>query len=152
MKAKLYITIFMLFISISSIAQQRSYCEITPLHLGKYPIYGIAKHTNKELSPMFAPDSVSYIEVKPTELSIVVNSKTMHKFKYLSVPRSGIDYLMWDDKAEVEVPVYILYIKNEETKDKYFGIFIKYDEDIEWAFTYKAGTQIKEEDTKNIPH
>lgn len=142
MKAKLYIILSLLCICISSIAQQRSYCEIVPLHLGKYPIYGIAKHSNGDLSPMFVPDSVSYIEVKPTELNIVVNNKQNHNFQYTSIPRSGIDYLMWDNTIETSVPVYILYIKDEKTKEKHFGIFVRYKENLEWVFTYKAGTQI----------
>lgn len=143
MKAKLYIILALLCICISSIAQQRSYCEIVPLHLGKYPIYGIAKHTSGELSPMFRPDSVSYIEVKPTELNIIIQNKQNHKFQYTSIPRSGIDYFMWDNIVESDVPVFILYTKDEKTKDKYFGIFIKYNESTEWVFTYKCGTQIE---------
>lgn len=144
MAKKLYITIAMLCVCIASIAQQRSYCEIVPLHLGKYPIFGIAKHANGNLSPMFAPDSVSYIEVKPTELNIIVNNKQKHNFQYTSIPRSGIDYNMWDNTIETDVPVFILYSKDEKTKDKYFGIFVQYNEEIEWVFTYKAGTQITE--------
>ena len=144
MKAKLFIILSLLFVCISSIAQQRSYCEIVPLHLGKYPIFGIAKHSNGDLSPMFKPDSISYIEVKQTELNIVVNNKRNHNFQYTSIPRSGIDYYMWDNTIEADVPVFILYSKDEETKEKYFGIFVRYNENTEWVFTYKAGTQITE--------
>lgn len=144
MKAKSCAIIAFLCISIFGIAQQRSYCEIVQLHIGKYPIYGIAKFANGDLGQMFRPDSVSYIEVKSTELNIVVENKHIHNFTYTSIPKSGIDYYMWDDKVDSDVPVYILYTKNEETKDKYFGIFIKYTENTEYVFTYKAGTQIKE--------
>lgn len=143
MKAKLYIIMFLLCICISSIAQQKSYCDIVPLHLGKYPIHGIAKHENGDLSPMFRPDSISYIEVKPTELNIVAHNKELHKFHYTSIPRSGIDYFLWDDKVESDVPVFILYTKDEKTKDKYFGVFIRYNENTQWVFTYKCGTQIE---------
>ena len=144
MAKKLYIILAVLCISIASFAQQRSYCEIVPLHLGKYPIHGIAKHSNGNLSPMFKPDSISYIEVKQTELNIVVNNKRNHNFQYTSIPRSGIDYYMWDNTIEADVPVFILYSKDEETKEKYFGIFVRYNEKTEWVFTYKAGTQITE--------
>ena len=142
MAKKLYIILAVLCISIASFAQQRSYCEIVPLHLGKYPIHGIAKHSNGNLSPMFKPDSISYIEVKQTELNIVVNNKKNHNFQYTSIPRSGIDYYMWDNTIEADVPVFILYSKDEETKEKYFGIFVRYNEKTECVFTYKAGTQI----------
>ena len=133
----------MLFVCISLFSQQRSYCDIVPLHFGKYTIYGIAKYENGNLSPMFAPDSVSYIEVKPTELNIVAHNKELHKFQYTSIPKSGIDYFMWDNKVESDVPVFILYTKNEKTKDKYFGVFIRYNETTEWVFSYKCGTQIE---------
>lgn len=143
MKAKLYIILAMLSICISSIAQQRSYCEIVPIHLGKYPIYSIADNTNGNLGQMFRPDSASYIEVKPTELKIVALNKELHNLQYTSIPSSGIDYFMWDNKVDYDVPVYILYVKDENTKDKYFGIFIKYNENTEYVFTYKCGTQIE---------
>lgn len=144
MKVKLYIILAAICISLSSLAQQRSYCDIVPLHLGKYPIFGISKHADGKLSPMFVPDSVSYIEVKPTELNIVVSNKQSHNFQYTSIPRSGIDYFLWDNTIEEDVPVFILYTKDDKTKDKYFGIFVRYNENIEWVFTYKAGTQITE--------
>lgn len=144
MKVKLYIILAAICISLSSLAQQRSYCDIVPLHLGKYPIFGIAKHADGKLSPMFVPDSVSYIEVKPTELNIVVSNKQRHNFQYTSIPRSGIDYFLLDNTIEEDVPVFIFYTKDDKTKDKYFGIFVRYNENIEWVFTYKAGTQIAE--------
>ncbi len=135
---------FLMLSPLFSYAQQRSYCDIVPLHLGKYPIFGIAKHADGKLNPMFVPDSVSYIEVKPTELNIVVSNKQRHNFQYTSIPRSGIDYFLWDNTIDEDVPVFIFYTKDDKTKDKYFGIFVRYNENIEWVFTYKAGTQITE--------
>lgn len=144
MKTKLCIILAALCFCVSSIAQQRSYCDIVPLHLGKYPIHAISECVDRDLGPMYKPDSISYIEVKPTELNIVVENKHLHHLTYTSIPKSGIDYYMWDNKVDSDIPVFIIYTKNEETKDKFFGIFIRYNENTEYVFSYKAGTQIKE--------
>lgn len=142
---RLYLLFISFFIFICTIfAQQRSVCEITPLHVGKYPIL-LAKYSNQELSDMFALDSLSYIDITSSSMTIVVDGKTRHNFQYSSIPRSGINYLLYDDLYDADIPVYIFYVKDEKTKDKSFGIFVQYKEDLEWVFSYKAGTQFKDE-------
>lgn len=132
----------MLVQSVFCFSQQRSVCEIVPLHIGKYPIT-LSKYENGVLGDMVKLHSEeNYIIVGGSEIKIVMNKDVKHNFKYTSIPRSGIEYLMYDQKYETDVNVYITYIKTEDM-NKYFGLFVKYKDDLEYVFTYKAGTQIE---------
>lgn len=139
---RLLIFLLMLVQSVFCFSQQRAVCEIVPLHIGKYPIT-LSKYENGVMSnsEKLHIDS-NYIVVGNTEIKIVIDEEVKHNFKYTSIPRSGIEYLMYDQKYETDVNVYITYIKTEDL-NKYFGLFVKYKDDLEYVFTYKAGTQIE---------
>lgn len=132
----------MLVQSVFCFSQQRAVCEIVPLHIGKYPIT-LSKYENGVLGDMVKLHSEeNYIIVGGSEIKIVMNKDVKHNFKYTSIPRSGIEYQMYDEKYDADINVYIMYVK-DENKDKYFGLFVRYDENFELVFTYKAGTQIE---------
>lgn len=144
MKSKLYIILSFFYFSFSCLAQQRSVCDIVPLHHGKYPLYTMAKYERQKMKPALPPGNENFIIVSDMETTIMLEGKVIHKFLTTSTPRSGIEYYFYDEKFDTDVNVFIMYIKNEETKDKYFGIFVRYDTNLEYVFTYKTGTQINE--------
>ena len=144
MKTKLYIFLALLCFSISSFAQQRSVCDIVPLYHGKYPLHMMAKYKDQKMEPALPPGNENFIIVSDKETTITIEGKVVHKFLTTSPPRSGIEYFFYDENFDTDVNVFIVFTKDEETKDKYFGIFVRYDTNLEYVFTYKVGTRIKE--------
>lgn len=142
---KLQIFIFFIIIPLLLFPQQRSVCEITPLHVGKYPISMINKFQNSKMEFISSYPKDCFISVSKNDLVISLNGEILHNFLNTSIPRTGIEYVMYDDINDCDIPVFITYIKDEESKNKYFGIFVRYDKDLEYVFSYKAGTQIKSE-------
>lgn len=139
MKKILFIAL--LLNSLLCFSQQKSVCEIVPLYTGKYP-YILAEYENGKMGEMLPfPSNENYIDITSKEMNIIYNGNVVHSFQYTSIPSSGIEYLLYDEKNDKEVYVYIYYIKHN-MNNKYFGVFIKYRENLEWVFTYKTGTQI----------
>lgn len=139
---RLLVLVFMLIQSVFCFSQQKSVCEIVPLHIGKYPLI-VSKYENGSMGELLILNKDSnYIVVGNYGIKIVIDEEVKHDFKYTSIPRSGIEYQMFDEKYNTDINVYIMYVK-DENKDKYFGMFVRYDENLELVFTYKAGTQIE---------
>lgn len=137
---KVFILIVILLLSVSANAQQRSVCEIVPVPFGKFPV-SMAKYENGKMEEMQQlPADLSHLTITPKEMTLYFDGKNVHEFKYTSTPKTGIEYLMWDDISDKEVNVFIVYIQSE--KEKYYGVFIRYKDNLEYVFTIKGGTQL----------
>lgn len=123
-------------------SQQRSIVEIVPLHIGTYPISNIIKSVDNKMEVQNIDLSNSYIYVSDKELSITINNEVVHKFLNTSIPRSGVEYYMYDEIHDCDVNVFIMYVKLEDSDSRYFGISVKYNNTTEYVFTYQIGTQI----------
>ena len=137
-------TLFLLFLFFSTSCLSQTTLESVPIHIGKYPMYMVSKYENKKLDPILIPSTHNYIIVSENNTEIIIDNNVMHKFNYFSIPRSGIEYTFYDEQHQTDVDVFIMYNKDEKTKDKYFGFFVRYNNTLEYVFTYKTGTQITE--------
>lgn len=131
--------IFIIFIFntffLSCFSQQFTIGKKEVLFPGKFHLHSIMDLTTPGETKFipFKQDG-SFIEVSSNGLTISINSVIVHQFSFFSMPRTGIEYIWYDEVHDVELKV--LPVTSKVNDEVHFGFLFSYPDSSHIAYTY----------------